>query len=181
MKARGIAVDATTSAGFVQRFVVVTPPATAPATIEFVTLYEGGDGGGKSTKPGNVRLRLKTLMSAIAGGTLTAAGISAPWMIPLGAWLVFESLWTAVRVDVSETEAGVLWALWLTRDELLTVPKGDIVRTVNRELRRIDRPQLTAAQVRDAVAKLREAGCIGDSRRDHDRYTLREWVEVKYR
>lgn len=181
MRARGIAVDPKTADAIVQRFVVVTPPATDPVTIEFVTLHEGGDGGGKSTKPGNVRLRVKTLMTAIAGGALTVAGITAPWMVPFGAWLLFQSLWDAVRVDLGETEAAVLWALWQTRDEFHTVPKRDIVRVVNRELREIDRPALTAAQIRDALAKLRNAGCLGDGRADSNRYTLREWVEVKYR
>jgi hypothetical protein len=120
MKTRGIAVDLKTAAAFVQRFIVVTPPTTAPVTIELVTLHEGGDGGGTSTKPGNVRFRVKTLMTAIAGGTLTVAGITAPWMRPLGAWLVFDSLWQAVRVDLGETEAAVLWALRRTRDDTQT-------------------------------------------------------------
>jgi hypothetical protein len=184
LKDRGISIDRKAADVLVQRFVVVEPPADAPlTTIGFATVYEGGDGGGKSTKLGNVRLKLKTFMTAVSGGVITVAGLSAPWMFPFGAWLLFESLLEAVRVDLGETEAAVLWALWQTRDKRTqhTVAKREIVTTVNRELRQVDRPALTAAQIRDALAKLRDLACIGESRTEPDRYTLREWVEVKYR
>ena len=63
--------DSAATALFAQ-FVELTAPEAPPSSL--VRVYEGGDGGGRSTKPGNVRLNMRKLFVAGASGALTLAG-----------------------------------------------------------------------------------------------------------
>ena len=172
--------DDSAATGLFTQFVEMTAPEAPPSS--FIRVYEGGDGGGRSTKPGNVRLNMRKLFVAASSGALTLAGAAvAPWMAILGGLVVWESLWSATEVELSEVEAAVLWALWLNRDEADTVPQARVLELVNAELHKLDRPDLTGGEVSAAVAKLRQLNCIQPAKAAPDRWWLREWVQVDYR
>jgi hypothetical protein len=171
--------DAAATALF-DHYVDMTAPEAPPTS--FIRVYEGGDGGGRSTKPGNVRLNMRKLFVAAATGALTLAGATvAPWTVILGGLVVWESLYSATEIELGDVEAAVLWALWLNRDAADTVPHARVLELVNAELRKLDRPELTAGQVSAAIARLKQLDCIEPAKEAPDRWRLREWVQIEYR
>jgi hypothetical protein len=172
--------EPTAAISIVSQLAEITAPE-APS-IGFVRVYEGGDGGGRSTKPGNVRLNMKKLFVAVAGGALTLAGATAaPWMVILGGLVVWDSLWSSTQVELGEVEAAVLWALWSNRDDQDMVSKDGVFELVTAELHKLDRPGFTGGQVDAALAKLRQLKCIESAMMAPDKWWLREWVQVDYR
>lgn len=166
--------------GVVQVLADITPPETQ-FLMEMITMRPGAGGGGRSVKPGNIRLNLRKMIVALAGGTLTAVGIaSAPWMAVLGALVIWDSVYSCLGADLDDGAASVAWTLWKHADDESTVAKEGLIDVVNAERAKHNQNPLTPQQVRQSLWTLEKMRCISTSKGDDSRWWLREWVRVKY-
>lgn len=170
------------AAAILAEYVAITPPEAPPVVIELITMRSYGRGGAVSTKPGNIVLDLRKLAVSLAGGVLTFAGIGqSPWMAFLAALVVWDSLWSGLKVAISEREAIVVWTMWLDADDGDTVPRSTLRRRVNEELEGSGKPSMASADFEQALATLLKMRCIERSQKDDTRWWLREWVSIDYR
>jgi len=176
----GVTVEASRALRVIESFASLQPPEH-DTRMYWLRMHLGGRGGGYSVKPGNITLNMQKLVTALAGGVLTAAGIAAaPWSAVFGALVIWDSLYSAARVDLSEEDASVMWTLWRRRDAEHTVPHDGLLASVNEERARHGRHALSEQQLADAVAKLRRIDAIEQSSQDPSRWWLREWVRVDW-
>lgn len=166
----------------VDNFAYITAPERPSIDLGLVRAFAGGSGGGRSTKPGNVVLNMRKLVVAIASGALTLVGATAaPWMLLLGGLVVWESLWSAAEIQLGESEAAVLWAMWISRDkDNNTVRKAEVAEVVNSELGKCGKPALAQADIETALSRLKTIDCIAIAEDHPDSYWLREWVQISY-
>lgn len=163
------------------QFFAVTAPYSGSAHLEEVRMRPGGLGGASSVKPGNVFLNLRKLIIAIANGTITVAGtMVTPWLAVLGALVVWDSLSSCLQLEIGDTQASVLWGMWVSRDAKTTVAKDEVATCVNRERARFERVSLGQGEIDLALEQLLRMGCIAHFANDPSRYWLREWVSVGY-
>ena len=166
-------------------FANVTPPSVDVdielPPLEMMTVRPGGRGGGVTTKPGNVVLNWRKLITAIASGALTIAGTAAmPWMLVVGALVTWDRVYSSAQLEINEVQACVAWSLWVSRDAASTVAKSEVFDVVNRERDNFGQQQLSVKEVDYALRDLERMGCIHQSRSDPDSWWLREWVRVRY-
>jgi len=167
----------------VDRFVDVTPPEATPQSFEYVTMREGGSGGGTSVKPGNVVLKLADLIADMAAGaTMLHDASHAPWKLVLGLLITGNSLRRTARLELDDAHACVLWTLWTIRDGRNTVAKGDVYDAVSRGRATFGRQPLSVKEIDDALGDLVRMRCIKQSVNYRGRWWLRERVRIaKYR
>jgi hypothetical protein len=172
--------DLNMALAIVRQFATVVPPETR-ITMDLVTMRPGGTGGGVTVKSGNVTLNMRKLIAAIAGGVLTAVGVSqAPWTAVFGALVVWDSLYSAGTIDLSEKEAAVMWTLWQLKDENNTVADAGLLRYVNITRRQFSRNELSQRELNSALTKLERIGTVERTSKGKSRWWLREWVRVAY-
>lgn len=176
-EAGGLAVE------LIEKYAYISPPEKEDVgRIEFITFTPGGRGGGRSIKPGNVRLNMRKLMVAVAGGVLTVAGaISAPWTIPFAAIMVWDGVWSAIGIDINERDAAVLWTLWKHRDANNYVSEDGLLIAVNEELSANGRPNISQAELDESLELLSKISCVERASSIKGKWWLKEWVKVKYR
>jgi hypothetical protein len=162
-------------------FANVTAPYWEPPPMKLVTIVPGGHGGGTTTKPGNVVLDLRKLVSAIATGALTIAGTMAvPWTLIVGALVTWDNLWSCLELKIDDVQACVLWSLWQARDDRYTVAKADVLEAVQRERQVAGAQPLSQQEIVHALKDLAKMKCIKESPRDPERWRLRERVKIEY-
>lgn len=166
----------------IDQFIDITPPEKEEIVLGLITMNTGGRGGGRSTKPGNMLLNIRKLITAVASGVLTVAGtVTAPWTAPFAAILVWDSIYTGLNVDLSEREAVVLWTLWKNRDENDCVPEAGLLDKVNSELETHGRNPMKLQELNDALGILKHIKCIERLKSAESLWWLREWVRINYR
>jgi hypothetical protein len=164
----------------IRYFAQISAPEEPPAELELITLDLPRRGRAKSTKPGNIRLNLRKLITAAAGGALAVAGaIHPPWMIVLAAIVVWDSVWSCAEVPLSETEAAIVWTMWKNSDDRHTIPREGLLDLVNQHLNRYGRGSIGQEQFQESLRNLERIQCIESSNDSH--WWLREWVSVNYR
>jgi hypothetical protein len=163
-------------------YVSTQPPEKPSSTIEFVVMGRMGTGGGRSTKTGNIKLNIGKLLDAVAAGVIVAVDAAKdPLTVPLAALVIWNSLWRAAQVTISETEAGVLYTMWLNKSTEHDVPDEGLLEKCNALLDKYDRPMLTKRRLREALKTLERIETIERSPRDPKKmWWLREWVRVSY-
>lgn len=163
----------------VQRYASITPPEHK-SVLQMVTMSVGGRGGGASVKPGNIRLDIRHLVTGIASGVLTVVGVvQAPWTAIFGALVIWDSLYAGARIELSESDASVLWTLWLLCDDKHTMAEIGLLAKVNAERGKYGRVALTQQDLDDSLQRLTRIQSI-ERADDESRWWLREWVRVNY-
>lgn len=140
-------------------------------------LQPGGRGGTTSIKPGNIVINFGKLFDTITSGVLILAGAS-PWVAVLGALVVCKNLYSSSKLDITEDDASVVWALWLKSDDERTLPKSEVLGVVSVQRSKYERMPLSASEVNDSIARLIKMRCVAESRTRPDRWELRESVRV---
>jgi len=177
----GDPIEEARASNFIDHFASITPPQYS-TSLSFMKMDPGGEGGAESVKPGNIVLNISRLVTAVASGVLTAVGVvEIPWTAVFGALVVWNTLYSAARVKISERDASVMWTLWLRRDEELTVPDAGLLKAVNAERKKHGQRPLRSTELRDALNKLKRIRSIERSSKDDSRWWLREWVRVTYK
>lgn len=165
----------------IRHFATVSPPEVR-TTVGLVTMRLGEGPVAQSVKLGNVLLNMRKLVAAVAGAVITTVGVlQVPWTAVFGALVVWDSLYSAATVDLSEREASVLQTLWLLRDENDTVADDGLIQHVNATRGKFGRSKLNQRELKDALTKLERIGTIERSSKAEFRWWLREWVRVPYR
>jgi hypothetical protein len=139
-------------------------------------------GGGDSVKPGNIRLDMRRLL--VAGGQTVrdiAGTVKLPWLLPMTALILWDRIWSLLRITITDKEACVVWIMWMNCGEDRTVPEAILLPKVNEDRAQHGHAPLSEKELAEALATLEKMRCIQRSRGDHTRWWLREWVSVKYR
>jgi hypothetical protein len=162
----------------IKYFVSLVPPEKGPILIDFITVRTGGRGIGTSLKPGNMTLNLRKLFTAVATGILSIPGaLSAPWTIPLSAIILWDIVWSGIKIEFSERDAAVIWTLWLHKNENKRVVKNGLLEKVNIELSNYERTLMSNKELEDSLEKLKNISCIKDK---GDSWWLCEYIRVVY-
>jgi hypothetical protein len=141
----------------------------------------GGTGGGRSIKSGNITLNIGKLLEATASGVFTViSAAQAPMTIPFAALLLWCSLWRTAEVRISETEAAVLYVMWMRKNSDRDVVEEGLLDHCNAHLRKYERPVLSLRDIRRALNKLESIKTIERSSRDKRMWWLRECVSLTY-
>ena len=159
----------------------ITPPPPAEVLTHLITVGVGGRRGGASTKLGNVLLSPRKLLTMVGKTTLGVTGLLAkPWIAPFVVLVLWDDLYSRLKVEISEREANVVWTLWINRDAESYVSKAALLSLVNSERRLLDRAALSQQELDDALAILKKMKCITESRNRPDSWFICEWVQVKF-
>lgn len=176
----GEALEAATKV--ISNFAEVTPPGKEPHVLEMITIRSGGRGGGRSVKLGNIFLNLQKLMTTLAASGLTVVGtVTVPWTAPLAAIVIWNMVWSNLKVELSEREAAILWTMWVNRDDDRCVGHVDLLDKVNSELQAYGRSSISRQELDDALETLKKMRCIEWSESDPSKWRLRESIRVSYK
>jgi hypothetical protein len=146
-----------------------------------VTMFQGGAATGDSTKAGNVRFNLKKLFLAISKGALAGVAVSkTPWLFPFAALILWDEFWSCAKIPLTESEACVLYAMWMHRDRKDCIANADVEPKTNLERSKRKQPRLNATSIRRCLDRLSHIGTIERSHNSPDMWWLREWVSVSY-
>ena len=146
-----------------------------------ITLSEMGRQGGSTTKPGNLLLSYRKLVAAVGAGGLTVTGILGPWTGILAALVLWDLLYSGLKVNLSEREAAVLWAMWKNCDLNNQIEQAAIFDAVNETLTQNGRQCLSNEELDDSLEILEKLSCIERVTSLENKWSLREWVRVQYR
>lgn len=170
------------SASVFEKYISTRPPEAKRQLMEFIVIGSMGSGGGKSTKAGNIKLNIGKLLEAVASGILTATGAAQlPVTVPLAALVIWCSLWRTAQVDISESDASVLYTMWVHKNADRDVLEEGLLEKCNSLLTKYERPSLSKASLRSSLKNLEKIEAIAASPRGTAIWWLREWVQVSYR
>ncbi len=144
--------------------------------------FDPDPSGAETVKPGNVTVDMQRLLVAGAQTVRDFVGtVTMPWLLPMTALILWDRLWSLLRIKITEKEACVIWVMWMNCDADQTVPEAILPVKVNEDRARHGHSPLSDKELAEAVATLERMRCIQRSRNDHTKWWLREWVRVKYR
>lgn len=160
----------------------IIPPQEEDPVVQFVTLQMAGRLGGSSVKPGNIILDVQKLLTSIGKiGLATAAIVAKPWLAPFALLVLWDDLYSRVKVNIQEREASVIWTVWLHKDNFKSIAKEGLLELVNQERSTSDRAALTQGELDDALGTLLKMRCIAESRQDPNKWWVRESVRINYK
>lgn len=165
-----------------EAFVKTSPPEKEPVVMHLMTMRFDGRGGGKSVKAGNIILNMGALIDTVAAGALTVVGaLQAPFTVPFAAIVLWNTIWRAAEVTISENEAAVLYVMWTQRDKNHEIPKEGLLERCNAHFRKVQRQPLTQRDLAHSLRTLEGIETIASSQSRPSNWCLREWVRVTYR
>lgn len=172
----------TLAAAFMARAVRVAPPEEQREIIEYITLNRTGRGGGRTSKPGNIRFNIRALIDALSSGTLGVVGVQEmPYLLPLVAIVFWNAIRRSMNIQLTENEGAVLYVMWMHRDSENKVPNSGLLDKVNAHLKKYGRTPLSTGDLDSACKRLEQIACIRRARSDREKWWLREWIQPTYR
>lgn len=162
--------------------VIRVPNDEGERFTELITVGPGGTGGGTSVKPGNVLLKTSKLAVLGAKAVTSAVGVFAhSWLIPVAAIILWDEIYSRLKVDIQERDATVAWTLWVHRDKSGCVSHGGLLALVNSERATFGRNPMSQQELDDALALLKRLRCIEPSQDSPSAWFVREWVQTSFR
>jgi len=164
----------------IDRFVDdITPPETELIRYK-LEMRPIGIGGGKSIKPGNILLNWRKLLVGASETILTVAGaVATPWLIPFAGIVVLNTILSLSTIEITERHAAVIWTIWSNRDPKNCVEGKVILKLVNKELQKYNRPKMNQKELDMVLKDLKKMKCIKEI--EENKWCLREKVKVSYR
>ena len=163
-----------------EAFCRVDPP-TVPETehrMELILVSGGGRKGGVSVKPGNISLNWPKLISALPAIVLTGAGAAAnPWLICLGALVIWRDLYSTAKIDLGQQHAVAILTMWENHDGNRRISEETARRLTNNALAEFDLNELSQGTFAKIIDDLSAAGCIKLSEGE---IWLREWIRRRW-
>jgi hypothetical protein len=133
-------------------------------------------------KPGNVLVDMRKLLVTGAKMVCEVVGtVKSPLLLPLTALILWDQFWSLIKVEITEYDASVIWAMWTHCDAKQTIADAGLLETVNRMREEKEHGPLSAQELRDSLDKLAKMRCIELWNADPSRWWLREWIKVEYR
>lgn len=160
----------------------IAPPEKERIVLHLVTLTASGRGGGKSTKPGNIRLNMGGLMESVANCVFAVvSSYQIPWLAPFAFIMLWKSLWRGAEINLTENDAAVIYSMWVYRDRNNNeIQKNSLLTYVNNHLQKYGRLLITQKDLEYSIANLTAIGCIKQSRTNPGNWWLCEWVQPVY-
>ena len=123
--------------------------------------FRGRPDAAASTKPSNLRYRLKDLMFALSETALRIPGaMDHPFLAPLVLLLLVRNSARLFTVELDPPDALVLLALWRRRMAGKVLLKRGITRSISEEVNRLTREPLDARAVSNSLKRLGKLRCI---------------------
>ena len=119
--------------------------------------------------------------STLISGLTVVGAVAIPWTAPLAALVIWDTLWSNFKADLSEREAAIIWTMWVRRDRDDCISDSGLLDLVNTELEIYGRGAISKQELHDSLETLINMGCIKRSKSDGSKWWLREWVRVSYR
>ncbi len=128
-------------------------------------------------KPGNIVLNMKKLLLDSSEIVLTIAGVAAtPYLIPLAALIIWNKVWSNIKIDSGENQAIVIMLMWENRNvQDNTIEESNAYSLFNQYLKTKNRNGLVIEDFRRVLTDLEKMKCI--AKKDLTRWWLREWVK----
>lgn len=119
-----------------------------------------------------------TLFGALPGMILTGAGaITSPWLIVLGALVIWKDLYSTVRIELQPRHAIALNAMWDNHDGRKRISEYDAEKFTNLALTKADINPLNTANFARVVDDLAKIGCVEIKSGE---IWLREWIRRQW-
>lgn len=168
----------------VERCVDITPPEETDGwNVGLIVMGQGGFGPTlpSSRRLGNVRYDLEDFISATTAIALASGLMATPYLLPLAALNAFVDLYKAMKVPLSETEAAVAWTMWNTCMNDNIVDPSPLLDLVNKHLVENGRPKISKQLLETSIQKLEMIGFVERPEDDPTKWSLRDWIDVKYK
>ena len=147
-----------------------------PATLDIVLPGKPPVKSPVSVRPGNVILNWRKLFTSIPNITFTVAGaVADPLLWPFAALIIWNDIWSLLKLDLSRKHAAVMTALWNNRDENKIVQKNTGLQLTNDLLKQNNQPSISFDEYNQILLDLVHMGCIKE--KENDKIWLREWVK----
>ena len=161
----------------------VSPPEKEEFVFKYIIMLPSGRRGGKSIKPGNIFLNMRSQMDAVANGAFASiSSYQIPWLAPLAFILLWNSLWRAAQVGLSENDAALIWVMWVHRDRCNNeIAEAGLLDKLNEHLKKYSRAPVTDKDLKDSLRKLEQIQSIKRSKRNPNKWRLCERIKLTYR
>lgn len=161
-------------------FLSITAPEEDPPMMQFITIYSLKDNsGGKSIKPGNVRLNIRNLIETIP--SMTEMSISIALDIPILQICAALNLWKAIKdictVEISKNQAYLIVSLWNNCDSKHRIATEKGFTTFNALLGEYGEEAVSKAKYENILDSLENIRCV---ELEGETIWLREWIGKKY-
>jgi len=101
----------------IEKYCQITEPKIENHSLEFLTI-DSIKKKGSSIKPGNIFLNMRKLLIDSSEIGLTIAGVAAqPFLIPLAALIIWNKVWSRIKIDLGESHAMTIKLMWENRDK----------------------------------------------------------------
>ncbi len=168
--------------GLMNSVIRVSPPEEESQLMEMIVMNSSARGGGRSTKPGNIRLDLGRLLETVAGGVITFEPTTYWWTQPLGLLIVLRGLKQNFSVQLTETDAVTILAMWQSGIHNGLIAKfADIKTHVDLHAKRYDRNALSHADIRHSITNLVAIGSVKPINGVTDQWRVHEEIRFTYR
>jgi hypothetical protein len=159
----------------------VSPPEEESQFMEMIVMNSSARGGGRSTKPGNIRLNFGQLLDTVAEGILTLESINA-WTLPLGLLIVLRGLSRNLSVQLTESDAVTISAMWKAGIDNGFIAKfADIKTNADLHARKYQRNALSPADIRHSITNLVTLGSVKPIKGEDDKWKVYEEIRFTYR
>lgn len=160
----------------------LTPPEKEELRLQLITMTTSGRGGGKSLKPGNIRLNIGKLMESVANCVFAVvSSYQVPWLAPFAFIMLWKSLWAGCEVELTENDAALIYTMWTHRDRSINeISKDGLLMLLNTQLSKYERSNITQKDLDFSISRLVKVGCIKQSQRHVNNWWLCEWVQPVY-
>ena len=161
----------------------VTPPEKEEHMMHMLTVHLSGRGGGKSQKLGNIKLNISKLVDCLANGTFLIAGATqVPILIPMAFIILWKSLNNVTEIELSENDAGVIWAMWVYRDRSKNIiPNTGLLNIINGHFKKYERSPINQKDLDNSLNKLVKIRSIKRSKASTDNWWLCEIIRAQYK
>ncbi len=151
-------------------------PKMEPPKFEYLTI-DNIKNTGSSIKPGNILLNMRKLLIDSSEIGLTIAGVIAtPYLIPLAALIVWNKVWSNIKIDLDENHAMTIKLMWENRDtERNWIEEEKSFRLFNQYLKSKNRNEILIDDFKKILSNLESMKCIEKS--GDTNWWLREWVK----
>ncbi|MCK8669080.1 hypothetical protein M1M11_29825 [Pseudomonas azerbaijanoccidens] len=159
----------------------ISPPEEQVFTTELIVMNTSARGGGRSTKPGNIRLNLRPLLEAVAGGVLTVESLDNLWMMPFALLVLWSSLQRTTEVALSESDAVTILAMWQAAKTTRVAELTDIKTNVDAHALKYQRNTLSLGEIRHSIKNLTDIGSVALITGQTDSWAVYEELSLSYR
>jgi hypothetical protein len=163
--------------------IFVSPPEKEEYLMEFIMLKPSGRGGGRSRKPGNIKLNISKVIDGVANGAFVITGaIQVPILIPMAFIILWRSMINTTEVELSENDAGIIWAMWVNRDRgKNTISNIRLLQIVNIHFKKYSRTPITQKDLDSSLDNLIKIRSIKKSKASVDNWWLCEYIRISYK